>query len=165
MSEKKNGKCLLIKTKDNREFFTHEKNFLQLIEFSKTFGAEISVVKVNKAEVLDLEELAPAICNDGYKPNGEYEILEVKIPQNKKAASKALNKRQKILQTATVIKAHILTEFLSGNVVALHGIRKKFRKDNLSLSAVCNHISRVREELEKEGYKVVKVGAGKYRLA
>jgi hypothetical protein len=164
MSEKKNCKCLLIKTKDNREFFTHEKNFLQLIEFSKTFGAEVSVVKVNKAEVLDLEELAPAICNDGYNPNGQYEVLEVKIPNSKKVA-KSLNKRQKILQTATIIKAHILTEFLSGKEVTLHGVRKKFKKYDLSLSAVCNHISRVRQELESEGYKIEKAGAGRYRLA
>lgn len=51
--------CLLIETKDKRKFFTHEKNFIQLIEFSKAFNAEISIVKLEEGSVLELEELAP----------------------------------------------------------------------------------------------------------
>ena len=60
-------KCLLLETKDKRKFFTHEKNFLQLIEFSRTFNAEISVVKMEQTELLDLKDLAPAICDAHYK--------------------------------------------------------------------------------------------------
>ena len=60
-------KCLLIQTKDKRKFFTHEKNFVQLIEFSKTFGAEISMVKLEEGPILELKELAPAICDPSYK--------------------------------------------------------------------------------------------------
>ena len=48
-------KCLMVETKDHRKFFTYPKNLNQLTEFYKTFGAEISVVKVeDDTEVLDL---------------------------------------------------------------------------------------------------------------
>jgi hypothetical protein len=69
----------MIKTKDRRKFFTHEKNYLPLIEFSKVFNAEISIIKAKDAEVLDLDELAPAICDANYiQPQPEeYDILKV----------------------------------------------------------------------------------------
>ncbi len=61
-----NGQCLMIKTKDKRKFFTAEENYLPLLEFSKLFKAEMSIVKVRDAEILDLEQLAPALCDANY---------------------------------------------------------------------------------------------------
>jgi hypothetical protein len=69
-------KCLLIKTKDKRNLFTEKKNFGQLIEFSKTMGAKISVVKADNPDILSIEELPPAICNSNYRPRTPFEILE-----------------------------------------------------------------------------------------
>jgi len=43
----------MIELKDRRKFFTHPKNLPELIEFSKTFGAELSVVRTCE-ESLDL---------------------------------------------------------------------------------------------------------------
>ena len=80
----------MVKTKDNRNFFTHEKYYPQLTEFSKAFGAEISVVKIKDGEVLDLVELAPAICNSDFRMRQEFEIVETKVPIRKKCRSKLL---------------------------------------------------------------------------
>ena len=78
------NQCLMIKTKDNRKCFTHEKYFPQLIEFSKTFGAEISIVKIKDNNVLEMNDLAPAICDANYKNDENYELVSIKITPPKK---------------------------------------------------------------------------------
>jgi hypothetical protein len=150
----------MIKTQDRREFFTHEKNLIQLVEFSKTFGAEISVVKVLEEEVpiLDLRDLVPQFCDQTCKPEkSSYEIVEVKL-QGVKC------KRQKMLKTASRIKNHITDELLSGNIVSLRGLKRKFARHKLTDACLCQHLARAREELVEQGHSIEKVGGGKYQL-
>jgi hypothetical protein len=149
----------MIKTKDRRKFFTHEKNYIQLLEFSKLFKAEISVVSVKEAEVLDLSQLAPAICDANYVQSQpvEYEVLEVKVAQNRRT-------RKDILRTAKKIKNHIRQKFLGGELVSLQNLAKTFRKHKVTLACLCNHLTQVRTDLAADGRKVIKVGGGKYLL-
>jgi len=151
------GKCLMIKTKDQREFFTYIKNYKQLVEFSKVFNAEISVVKVKDAEILELTDLAPALCDKNYTSNADYKVVDVKVRQEKKI-------RQKILENASKIKAYIKKEFLSGKIVKLNDLRKRFSKNNLTAACICNHLKDVKLKLEIEGYRVLHVGHGRYKL-
>lgn len=151
----KTQKCLLIETKDHRKFFTHEKNFPQLIEFSKTFDATISLVKVEEAPILDLEELAPAICDAAYrKPKVEYQIVERKL-------AKTIS-REKMLKVAAKIREYIEGRLLSRRTVSLRDVRKRFARYHLSTAALCNHLSHVRRKLEEKGYAVEKVAGGTY---
>ena len=70
-------KCLLIKTKDNRKFLTHEKNLNSLIEFSKTFGAEIFTVPIaQEFSILELKDLVAALCNPQYVNCQEFSEAE-----------------------------------------------------------------------------------------
>lgn len=151
--------CLMIKTQDKREFFTHEKNLIQLVEFSKTFGAEISTVKIDEdAPILDLRDLVPQFCDQTCKPEkAHYEIVEVKL-QGVKC------KRQKMLKTAGRIKNHIADELLSGNIVSLRGLKRKFARHKLTDAALCQHLKRVRDELTEQGHTIEKVGGGKYQI-
>jgi hypothetical protein len=152
--------CLMIKTKDKRKFFTFEKNYVQLLEFSKMFNAEISIVKAKDVEVLDLPQLAPAICNANYMqpPPSILQIIEVKLPQNKKS-------RDNILKTAKMIKDYITESFLDNKVISLKDLYKKYAGEGLTLACICNHLSKVRHELEEKGHRVEKLGGGKYLLA
>jgi hypothetical protein len=154
-------KCLLIETKDKRKFFTHEKNFPQLIEFSKTFNAEISTVKLTEGPILELEELAPAICNPDYKKNDvKYTIVKTSTPVPK------IKKRSRIeiLQIADKVKKYLNEQFKNRNEVSLKELKNKFQKCELTDTALCNHIRRVKSDLEKEGFKFLKLGAGKYKV-
>ena len=153
-------RCLMIKTKDQRLFFTHEKNYPQLIEFSKTFDAEISVVRVTEAPILELGELAPAICEpaDTNQTLPQYKLIKVKTPC-------VLRKRPNILHTANRVKNYIVQQFLEGKVVSLSDLRKKFKKDNLNTSTLCNHIARVKTELEAKGTHIEKIGTGEYKIS
>jgi hypothetical protein len=150
--------CLMIETKDKRKFFTHEKNFGQLIEFSKTFGAPISLVKIKTGPVLELEELAPAICDANYqKPRINYQLLETKLSTNYRT-------RPNIIKAASKIKQYIVTKFKTDEVVSLKDLKNKFKRCQLSDTALCNHIRRVKDEMQKKGYTFIKVGGGKYQL-
>jgi GTPase SAR1 family protein len=151
-------KCLLIETKDRRKFFTHEKNFINLIEFSKTFNAKVSVVKLEEGPVLELEQLAPAICDPAYKkPKVQYELVEKKLANIGRT-------RTAILRAARQIKKYILEKFQTREVVSLKELKRKFKRHKLSDAALCNHVRRVKQELSREGYTFVKVGAGQYKV-
>jgi hypothetical protein len=151
--------CLLIETKDNRQFLTHEKNFIQLIEFSKHFKANISLVKIDNGEILDLEQLAPAICDSNYKKNKfDYKVIETKINCKK-------SKNKIITSNSTKLQKEIKNKFLKHEIVSLKEIKKIFKKLNLTDATLCNHMKKVREDLCKEGYSLVKLGAGKYRIS
>ncbi len=152
-----NGQCLMIKTKDKRKFFTSEKNYIQLIEFSKMFNAEMSVVKVKEAEVLDLANLATALCDANYvQPQPvECKIIEVKIPQTRT--------RGEILNKSSKIKSYVREKFLSGEVVTLRDLSKEFV--DLTVACLCNHLTKIRKDLEEEGHEIKKLGGGKYKLA
>jgi hypothetical protein len=160
MSLMRDYKCLMIKTKDRRKFFTHEKNYLPLLEFSKIFKAEVSIVKVREAEVLALHDLAPALCDPNYiiDPQPEYQVLQVKMPQSRR-------QRQDILKNATRIRRHIRKQFLSGKEVSLKKLCAEFARLKMTSACLCNHMRMVREELEKEGYQFEKTGGGKYKKA
>jgi hypothetical protein len=149
--------CLLIETKDKRKFLTHEKNFIQLIEFSKTFNAEISIVKLEEGSVLELEELAPAICDPSYKKNKiKYEVIETKMSKEGKS-------RPEILKIADKVKFYIQNQFQNGKTVSLKELKTKFKKHKLSDATLCNHVRRVKQDLENKGFIFAKIGAGTYK--
>jgi len=151
----------MIKTKDKRHFFTHEKYFPQLIEFSKTFGAEISVVKVKEDNILDLDELAPAICNGNYRNDTEYELISQKIAQfSSIKTEKPTTKRRKILKLAAEVKKYIEDKFESRKIVSFKDVSKKF--SNLDKATISNHIARVKKQLISQGCEIQTLKKGSY---
>ena len=146
---------LMLETKDQRRFFTHRKNLPMLIEFSNTFGADISIVKAKDVDVLELDKLVPAICDANFKQDpSNYQVVEKKISHRK----------PKEKGNASKIRKYIKDMFLSGELVQLHDVADHFKNCNLSLTCFCNHMSQTRRELQKEGHSFVKIGGGKYKL-
>lgn len=149
--------CLMIRTNDRKKLFTHEKNLPQLIEFSKAFNAEISIVQIsNEKEILELEELAPALCEKRSQSQTEYEVVEIKL--------KPRENRQTVLKRARYIKNTIRRNLIKGKVVSLKDLSKKYKKYKVTTACLCNHFKQTRQELEREGCVFVKVGGGKYKL-
>ena len=148
-------KCLMIETKDRRQFFTHEKNFNQLIEFSKCFEAQLSLVQVASVKLLSLEQLAPALCDTTRKKQKiDFKTMEVKLNFSK-------NKKK---SNSEKIKKSIKKTFLLRKTVSTKSIKLKFKNLNLSNSSFCNYLKKVKDELRKQGYKFIKTGAGEYRI-
>lgn len=151
-------KCLLIETKDKKKFITQEKYLHQLVEFSKTFGATISVIEAENVNPLKIEDLVPAICDQNYKNQRfKYEVLETKI-------KKETRDRRKTLKAASKIQEYIYSQFLQKETVSLKELKKRFKRYELSDAALCNHVRKVKESLVNQGYNIQKVGGGMYRI-
>lgn len=149
---------LLIKTKDRRKFFTYQKNWPMLIEFAKTFGAEVDVVSpADAVEILDLEKLATAFCDSGYTTPAKYEIISKIYPKEER-------QRSSLLENAIKIRKYIRGRLVKNKPVSLKDLKEKFNDLNLSVSCLCNHLSSVRKEMEQSGHAIVKLGAGKYAV-
>lgn len=150
-------KCLLIELKDKRKFFTQEKNLPQLLEFCKSFKASIKVVQMTGGEVFDLEKLVFAICDPSIKtPKVEYQIVETKI---------AASKRQETLTLAKKIQKFIAEQFIKRKNVSMKLLKEKYKTLGLSDAALCNHLKKVKTNLEQQGLRITKIGAGTYKVA
>jgi len=151
-------KCLMIELKDKRKFFTDKKNYPQLVEFSKAFDAEISVVRTDET-LVDLVSLASSVCDGSMKvTKPSFEILEIKVPSIKR-------RRSKLRHDAKIIRRWIRKELLDGKVVKLADLARRYKRYNLSLACFCNHFTAVRKELIREGYKIKKIKRGEYQLS
>ena len=144
-------KCLLLEMKDKRKFFTEPENYGDLVEFSKKFGGEMSIVTADNPIVLSLNELAPALCTQSIQYSAEFKIekpIKIRVKSN----------------NAIKIREYIRDLFLKKEVVGLQDVARKFKNLNLTLACFCQHIAKVRESLIAEGYTIVKTGGGKYKI-
>lgn len=151
----KKNHCLLLKTPDNRHFFTHENNFPLLVEFGKTFGAEISVVKADNPPVLELEELTRCLCTPNDNEPPKYEVLEIKL-----SASEVSNRTKKS-EISKQINSYIKDELISGKAVSIVGLLSKFNGTNQTMSG---YLTRARRELTAKGYYIKRIGVGEYKV-
>lgn len=151
-------KCLLIELKDKRKFFTDEKNFDQLIEFCNSFKANLSTVKLKNGELLDLDELAPVLCNQKQKKQDyDYVVIENKIisKPSKKLKQTVPNK----------IKNSIRRAFLSKKVVNIKQLEGKYSKYGINSSNLCSYMKEIKAELSARGFSFAKVDKDSYRIA
>lgn len=153
-------KCLLIKTKDNRKFLTHENHLPSLVEFTKTFGAEIYLVEPGEGEKIynKLKPLTVAICNPLSESDPDFQIISKIYPENKRD-------RKSILTDAKIIRQYIQKKLLSKKSVSLKELKEKYKNYNLTDACLCNHLAVVRKSLINSGHTFRKVAAGKYCLA
>lgn len=155
----KKGECLMIELSDQRRLFTRKSNYPQLVEFSKTFGAEISVVKIKEeTNVLELQEIPQAICSEESQKSPKVEIIETRISKRK------LDDRKTMLKRAERIREHIQKKFLQGKTVKLKQIKKHYSHYDLTSSTYSHHLREVRKTLSNDGYAIEKLKSGEYRL-
>jgi len=151
-------KCLMIELKDKRRFFTDKKHYPELVEFSKAFDAEMSIVRTDE-EVVDLVSLANVVCDDTISiKRPSFEILTPLVPR----ASRC---RSKMRHDAKIIRRWIRKQMLAGKPVRLSGLAQRYKRYNLSLACFCNHFSAVRKQLQEEGHTIKKIKRGEYQLA
>ena len=151
----------MVKTVDNRHFFTALGNFPQLIEFSKAQSAEVSVVKPKEeVQVFSLPELAKSMCDPTYKVlEPKYDLVERKI-----TIMTGKTPRQRLLAQAQEIRQAIEQTFLAGDTVSLQNLAKQFQHYNLGEAALRKHLTYVRLKLAKMDRQVSKVGIGSYQI-
>lgn len=154
----KNYRCLMVRTPEKRRYFTYEKNLAPLLEYSRMFQAEISVVRVKEAEVLELDQLVAALCDSHYQnPVITYRVLGVK--------SKHRTPRVFSRQNASLVRDYIKETLLKGKDVSLRSLVGKYAELGLSDTSLSNQFKRVRDELGLLGHRLVRDHGGSYRVA
>lgn len=149
--------CLLIKTKN--EFLTPEKNLPSLIEFAKTFNAEIYLVEPHQGQkLLELKALTTAICDPQYDTKPQFTKIKQIFPLPNKS-------RTSIVSDASKIRSYIVKKLKEGEPVSLKELKKKYENKQLTDACLCNHLSIARKLLEEQGQKFEKIGAGTYQLS
>jgi len=149
--------CLLVKTPDKRKFLVNEKNMPSIIEFVKTFHAEVYQVEVLKGEIINhLKNLAGAICNLDYNTEMDIKIIEKIYPKSRPRSS--------ILNNAKKIREYIYEKLSEGNPVSLKDLKKKYKNCEITDACLCNHLSAVRKQMVRSGKQVKKIGQGNYCL-
>jgi hypothetical protein len=129
-----NNKCLLVKTKNRRRFLTHEKNLAYLIEFAKTFQAEIYLVQPEQGQkLLELKPLTVALCASEYTGASKYAIINRIFPKSKR-------NRQDILAEAEKIRAFIKKKLMAGKPLSLKELKSKYKANKLTDACLCNQL-------------------------
>lgn len=150
--------CLLVRTRDKRKFLIHEKSMPTLIEFVKTFHAEVYRVELIEGKIIaQLKSLASAICNPDYRPTIKVRKLEKLYPPHRP--------RTHLLENAKKIRTYILKTLSSGKPVSLKQLKKRYKNCKVTDACLCNHLSIVRRQMLRSGKVVAKIGQGKYCLA
>lgn len=151
-------RTLMIKTKNGRKFLTYEKHLSSLVEFAKTFGAEIYAVEPDAGQkVLELKALTAAICTAEYDGPPKYAAGAKIFPKPKR-------RRRAILAEAGKIRRYITKRLLAGKPVSLKDLKAKYEMHKLTDACLCNHLSVARKVLSRDGHQFKKIGAGKYCL-
>lgn len=135
--------CLMIMLKDKRKFLTSQSNLKHLIEFAKTFHAELSIVSVEGIKTLPLERLAAEICDTNAK-NEDFEYKVVRRVSTKENAA------------STALFNHIVRVLRSGRCVDESKVVDTFRKKGMDDSSIHSHINRAMRYLSSLGFRVRK---------
>jgi hypothetical protein len=113
------NKCLLVKIKGGHKYLVSEGNLSSLLEFLKTFQAEVYRVKLIEGKVLPgLKALANAICNQDYKSDFKAKKLKKVFP--------VPGRRKATLKNAKKVREFIEKRLLAGKPLALRTIKNRY---------------------------------------
>lgn len=138
----------MIKLNDKRKFLTNKKNVNHLIEFSKTFNAELSIVRTSHKNVKTLEQLAAEIC-DTNKKQDDFEYEEV----------------QKIVKTNNrKIFDYIMRTLRQRKSIDINKIMVKFKKEGVDEKNIHSQINMAVRHLKSIGMNLEKTEQSKYKI-
>jgi len=139
----------MIILKDDRKFLTNTKNLNQIVEFSKTFKAKLSIVNTSCKNILSLDKLAEEIC-DTNKKNIEFEHILIK-PIN-------LNECKNNLIFKQIIKT-----LRSKKSVDTEKIVERYTKKGMNVKNIHSQIKEAKEHIEKIGMTLKDIGKTKFK--
>lgn len=149
--------CIMIECENNKNIFTNKKNLVYIVEFAKNFKLKIHYAKTEKQNIVSLERVAKCYCDQTYQSPTEYKIIKKDILLCKED-------RNSITTKAKNIRTKIANLIIKNKKITFKQIQSKFEKENISISALSNHFTYVRQELATQGIHVVKIKNGIYEV-
>lgn len=167
-------KCLMVELADGRKFFTKINSQSNLIEFSKTFDANLKIVIANDPELLSLKKLAKSICNnENGGSNVEFTVLKMLSNKNKSSHGfiteftkfSNLTTKQKYSSKSKSVFDYIIEKLKSGDKINIKDFAEKMKKHDISISTIYRFLNLSKKMLkEKDGLNVSKISPGIYAV-
>jgi hypothetical protein len=153
----KNQICIMIECKEDKKIFTNKKNLNYLIEFARNFDLKLHYAKTESSNIVDLDRVAKHFCDQNYKSPETYKIIKSNILLKK-------DTRKNITDKAHQIRDKMESFIIKKNKITFQDIQKRFEKENISVSALSNHFTQVRQHLASKGINVIKIKNGLYEI-
>lgn len=147
----------MIDCGNNKFIFTQKKNLNYIAEFANKFNLKIHYAKVSSEFIVGLDEVANKFCDQGYFGTDKFKIIQKNVLGKKETRTMITEKAQKI-------RKQMIDFILKQKKVTFKQIQDKFQKENISISALCNHFSQVRRELASKGIHIIKIKNGLYSI-
>jgi hypothetical protein len=142
---------LMIELKDKRKFITNKKNLSNLIEFSKTFNADLSIISTESKNSLSLEQLANEICDTNRKQEEfKYKTIET------------LNKKE--TNQSNLIFSHIIKTLQSKKEIDTNKLIAKFKKKGIDEKNIYSQITKAKNYIKNIGKTLKRLGKTKYKI-
>jgi thiol-disulfide isomerase/thioredoxin len=154
---KKNVQCLMIEI-DNKRLFTQKKSAPLLVELAKKFNAVLSIVKVKTANVFSIQVLTKKLEEDYTENDVSFQVL-----QKFEFGSPDQTIIKEILKPKTekeIIQEVIESLFIQRKPVLITKLIESF--PHVKQSSLRYYVKKTKEELEKEGYHIIKFTKGGY---
>lgn len=75
----------MLETPSKQKFFTLRSNYKDIIGFVNDFNCELSVVELEKGQILNLTDLAKAIAAGRPSKHAKFNVLEIKRQKRRRA--------------------------------------------------------------------------------
>jgi len=152
-------RCLHLALPDARQFFTEAENLLVLIEFARTFRAEVSLVELEEpSQVHDLDTLVAMLCaGTPTAPLPNHKLVEVKI-KGDLASLQQRGRRERAAEVTSYARSALAERGRCSSAE----LQAKF--PDLAKAVLSNILNRTVQRLRRENFDVVREAAGVYRL-
>ena len=85
--------CLMVATKENKNFFVSRHYMKSLIEFSNNLNCTLSIVKTDSKNINEITDFAKLFCNQNYVDNQfSYVVLKTNLNCEKTKNNKKFQK-------------------------------------------------------------------------
>ncbi len=143
--------CLMITLKDKRKFITKKQYLNQLLEFSRTFNATLSIVATNEKKPLSLDQLAKEICDTNYR----NENFKYKIIKNLEKPKQDKN---------NIIFSSILQNIEKNKIFDSEKLVKKYKKKGIDAKNIYSQITKAKKHIKRIGMTLRKISKTQYEI-
>lgn len=149
--------CLMVEV-DGKRLFTQKKSAPLLVEWAKKYSASFSIVKAKSICVFPIKNLIDKLKENYTEKDASFQILERYQFGEGNTTLKIEEKNIVIKSDKEIIKELVKNMFVTKKPVSILKISDAF--PHLKQSSIRYYVKKAKEEVEEQGYKVVKIAKG-----
>ena len=152
-------RALHLALPDGRHYLTSQQHLGVLIEFARTFKAEISVVEMEEETLIyDLDALVAMICAATTTMSlPQHKLIEMKV-KNPVNGIEVRSRREQLAE----VSGYVNNALIERGICSIHELLDKFRE--IEKPVLSNVLNRVVQRMRRQHYALVRVSVGVFRV-